>query len=135
MVTRIYGTEVVQGFDETEIGVTSLVGINDQVAADKYTNTADMALSSNLSGYLTRAALVASETGTGAILKSSGTLLFFDADPNVSAGDSALAAAGAEHKTAVLVKRVLTSDWTSCSKGGTATIVLNCTAFHHMSTV
>ena len=106
-----------------EAGVTALIGKDDaEITAGEYTNTADFALSADLdeSGEILSVLLVSSESGSGAVQTPAGVLYFFDADPDTSAGDTALVAAGVEHKTLLGFVTINSTDWVSDASGGAA---------------
>ena len=120
----------------TEVGITALIGINDtevSISGD-YSNTADLSLGGTYSGEILSVLLVSSETGSGAVQTGKGIVFFFDADPNVAAGDTALAAAGAEHKTVLGMVAIEAADWDSDSNGGSVfkTVAL---PFHALATI
>ena len=118
-----------------EIGVTELVGINEEVNTNDYGASVEVALGSTMSGELLSFMFIASETGGGGVQDSAGKLLIFDADPAISAGDTALAAAGAEHQTLIGVVSVAASDWVTDAAGGAAYIYNQPVPFHEVSTV
>ena len=119
-----------------EVGITSLIGINDteMSAGGDYSNTADLSLGGTFSGEILSVLLVSSETGAGTIQTGRGVVFFFDADPNVVAGDTDLAAAGAEHKTIIGMVKIEAGDWDSDANGASvmATVAI---PFHAIGTV
>ena len=109
-----------QPFDQLrEIGITELVDKDDQVDQNDF--SASIALAVNIdalpmSGELLSVVLVTTELGSGAIMTPAGTLIFLDADPAVTAGDTAMTAA--EWKTAIGTVDIAASDWISDAAGG-----------------
>jgi hypothetical protein len=109
-----------QPFDQIrEVGLTELVDKNHQVDQNDF--SASVALAVNIdalpmSGELLSLVLVTTESGTGAIMKPAGTLVFLDADPSVTAGDTAMTAA--EWKTAIGTVDIEAADWISDANGG-----------------
>jgi hypothetical protein len=104
-----------------EAGLTELIGPDDAaITAGEYTNTADFALSADLdeSGEILSVLLVSTESGIGAVQTPAGTLLFFDADPNTSAGDTSLTAA--EWQSLIGFVTINTTDWVSDGSGAAA---------------
>ena len=83
-----------------EAGIATLIGVDDaEVAQNEYSNSIEEALGATMTGRVTQVSLVFHEGNTGQIITEAGILLFMDADPDVSAGDTLLAADGAEHAT------------------------------------
>ena len=119
-----------------EIGITELVGINEEVNTSDYGGSVAVTLPhASCSGEFLSFMFVASEAGTGAIQDSAGKLLIFDADPAVAVGDTALAAAGAEHKTLIGIIDVAAADWVVDANGGAAFIYDQPVPFHELTTV
>ena len=109
-----------QPFDHIrEVGLTEIIDKDDQVDQNDF--SASVALAVNIddlpfSGELLSLVLVTSETGSGAVLTPAGTLILLDADPNVSAGDTALTLA--EWQTAIGWVEIAAADWISDANGG-----------------
>jgi hypothetical protein len=119
-----------------ELGITELVGINEQVDTNDYSGSVAVTLPhASCSGEILSFLFVASETSGGAILPSAGQLLIFDADPAVASGDTALAAAGAEHKTLIGIVNVAATDWITDANGGAAFVYDQPVPFHELTTV
>jgi hypothetical protein len=102
-----------------ESGAQTLIGQNDQVDTNDYSASLAVELSpspTTASGEVLAVTLISTEIGTGAVLQPTGTLLFFDADPAVTAGDTALTAA----KWATLIGAVsfAATDWLSVDTAG-----------------
>ncbi len=96
-----------------------LIGANESVANDNYTKTVTAAFSGTVAGDITGLALIAAVKagGTGGVIAPVGKLYVFDSDPQTNADDSALAANGAEHKTALAVVDVDVADGDSDANG------------------
>lgn len=117
-----------------EMGLTEIIDKDDQVDQNDYSSSVAVALGEIYSGEILSVVLVTSELGSGGIRTPAGTLLFLDANPAVSAGDTALAAAGAEHKTALGAVTIAASDWVTDAAGGVCfkTVAI---PFHALSTL
>jgi len=104
-------------------GIKNLIGADDQVDQNDYSNSVAIKVSDgdSHSVEVLDILLVFSETGSGAIISEDGVLMFFDANPEVSAGDTALAAAGAEHKTLIGQVAIAAADWVADASGGAVT--------------
>lgn len=107
-----------------EAGLTELIDANDaEVALDEYSKDANVTVGVDragstqpINGEIQAVALYASESGTGAVMANSGKILFFDADPALSAGDAALASA-AVHQTLIAQVEVDATEWNSDALG------------------
>ena len=111
-----------QPFDEIrEVGLTEIVDADHQVDQNDFSATADLTVGVGgltASGEFLSVVLVTTENGSGAVLSPAGKLILLDADPNTTAGDTALTAA--EWKTAIGYVDVNTSDWVTDANGGLA---------------
>jgi len=116
-----------------EGGLTELVGINEEVNTDDYGGSVGVGLGGTYSGEILNFAFYATEDGSGAVQDSAGKLIILDADPAVSAGDTALAAA--EWVTVLGVVDVTASDWITDANGGCAFICNQPVAFHALNTL
>ena len=117
-----------------EAGVTELVGINEQVDQNDYSGSVAISLGAQpVSGEILAFAFYATEDGSGAILQSTGKLILFDADPAVTSGDTALAAA--EYPTILGVVEVGSSDWHADTAGAVAYITDTPVPFHALATL
>ena len=118
-----------------EIGVTELIGINEQVDQNDYSGSVELDLQGArpVSGEILAFAFYSTEDGSGAVLEPSGKLILFDADPAVSSGDTALAAA--EFPTILGVVDVATADWHADANGAVAYIHDNPVPFHALTSV
>lgn len=117
-----------------ELGLTELVGINEEVNTSDYGGSVGVALGEGAeSGELLSFAFYATEDGSGAVQDSAGELLILDADPAVSVGDTALAAA--EWPTVLGRVKVAATDWTTDGGGGVAYIYNQPIPFHSLVTL
>jgi hypothetical protein len=119
-----------------EVGLTELVGKDEEVNTDDYGASVAITLGDgNLpaSGEFLAFAFYATEEGSGAVQDSAGTLLLLDADPAVSAGDTALTAA--EWKTILGRVDVAAADWISDANGAMAYICNTPIPFHSLNTI
>ena len=104
-----------------EAGVTALVGINQQVDQNDYGASVEIALGVSdvtdepVSGEILSFAFYSAEEGSGSVQTPAGKLLLLDADPAVSAGDTAITAA--EHRT---IPSLLRGQAQNCDLGGIA---------------
>lgn len=125
-----------QPFDHIrEGGLTELVGINEEVNTNDYSASVEVSLPGDqpITGELLSFALYATEDGTGAVQDSAGRLIILDADPAVSSGDTALAAA--EWPTVLGVITVTANDWILDANGGVAYIYDQPIPFHPVSSL
>jgi hypothetical protein len=92
-----------------KIAPVELVGINEEINASDWTKSIALALPSDYDdhGEITHINMtMTSATGT---LKTQGSLVFFSADPAISAGDTAITAG--EWETVLGVVPIVTADW------------------------
>lgn len=118
-----------------ESGLLSLVGADNQVDQNDFSLTADIPVGLSTvpcSGELLSLVLVSRETGTGAVQTPTGHVIFLDADPNTTAGDTALTAA--EWATAIGQVEIESGDWISDANGALAFKQI-AIAFHKLSTL
>jgi len=106
-----------------EIGLTELVGVDEQVDQNDYSGSIEV----NMGGSGEFLAFALISTG-GDEIQAAGKLFLFDADPAVSSGDTALTAA--EWKTLVGVVNVAASDYVADSGGAVAYITDTPVPFH-----
>lgn len=119
-----------------EGGLTELVGINDQVDQNDYSDSVGVSVAFDqlpLSGEILSVILISTEDGTGAVQVPNGKLIILDADPAVAFGAVALAAA--EWPTVLGVISVATGDWVSDANGGAAYICDQPVPFHALKTL
>ncbi len=119
-----------------ETGLLELIGEDstEVSASGDYSNTADLALGGTFSGEILSFMLASHENGSGAVQEGNGVMYFFDADPDVSAGDTALAVIGAEHATIIGITQIQAGDWDSDASGAVVhkTVAI---PFHAIATV
>jgi len=99
-----------------ELGLTELIGINEQVDQDEYGASVGVVLGDTYSGTIRGVAFYSTEDGTGAVQTPVGKLLVLDADPATAAGDAALDAA--EWVTVLGWIVVTAADWIADANGG-----------------
>ena len=102
----------------TEIAVVELVGADEEVNTSDYGGSVALALGGSYSGYIDGVCIFATEDGTGAVQDSAGVLLFLDADPATTAGDTAIT--NAERLTVLGQVTFYASDWQTDATGGSA---------------
>jgi len=120
----------------TELGLTELVGADEQVDQNDYGASVALTLGDGVrpnSGEFLSFAFYTTETGTGAILTPQGTLLLLDADPAVAAGDTSITAA--ERVTVLGHVKVLAGDWKGDANGASAYIYNQPLPFHNLQTL
>ena len=97
------------------LAATSIIGQDDQVSADQFSNSAKLDLKGNRhSGEIVQVHMTMS--GTVATLNTQGDIIFLSADPAVSAGDASLTAA--EWETVIGTVSVTTAEWVSIGNAG-----------------
>ncbi len=103
-------------------------------ASGDYSNTADFALGATMSGEILSFLLVSHENGSGEVQTGKGVVFFFDADPNIVAGATAMAAIGAEHATLIGMVQIEASEWDEDASGASVvkTVAI---PFHAISTI
>jgi hypothetical protein len=118
-----------------EAGIFELVGTDEQVDQDDYSGSVEVSLPTDgpVSGEILSVILISTEDGSGAVQTPNGKLIFLDADPAVTSGDTALAAA--EWPTVLGVVDIATTDWTSDANGGAAYITDTPIPFHALSSI
>lgn len=116
-----------------EGGITELIGTDEQVDQDDYSASVGVDLGSTVSGEILQILLVSTEEDAGSVQTPSGHLIFLDADPSVSAGDTALGSG--EHATIIGSVEVAADDWVSDANGGWASIKTKPIAFHALQTI
>jgi len=119
-----------------ELGLTELIGINEQVDQNDYSASVDVDISPGpqpASGVIHQWMFYQTEDSGGAILSPAGTLYVLDADPAVSNGDTAITAA--EWVTVLGTVDLLAADWTTDANGSVAVIKDQPVWFHALSTL
>lgn len=124
---------ITQPFDAVvEQGLTELVGINELLAQNNYSDEVTLTLASTSSGEVLKVCLYTTEDATGAILEPTGTLFLFDADPSVTLNDTDLTAAA--RVTMIAQIPVAAGDWDSDANGAVACLT-RADAFHDLASV
>jgi len=120
-----------------ELGLTELVGINEEVNTNDFGGSVSVSVADGngnpVSGEILSFAFYATEDGSGAVQDSAGQLFILDADPAISAGDTAITAA--EWVTVLGRVKVAATDWTTDANGGIAYIYDNPIPFHALKTL
>ena len=116
-----------------ELGLTELIGTDEQVDQNDYSGSVGVALGGTYSGELLNFTFYTTEDGTGGIRTPAGILYIFDADPSISSGDTSMTAA--ERVTVLSMVEVAASDWDTDTNGGSATIYDQAVPFHGVSTL
>jgi hypothetical protein len=111
-----------------ELGVTELIGADEQVDQNDYAASVEVALGSLVSGEFLQFTFYSRETGTGSVQTPAGSLFILDADPSIAAGDTAMTAA--ERLTVIAEIPVASADWQSDANGASVTITNTPVAFH-----
>ncbi len=114
----------------TEIPVTEIIGIDEQVDQFEYSAATELAFGSTVSGELLNATVPIS-----GLLTEAGTLLIFDADPSVSLADANLATAS--WALAIGKVDIAAGDWYEEDSGGTGAVATFAEpiAFHAVSSL
>lgn len=99
-------------------GMVELVDQNHQVDASEY--GASVSVASGISGEILSIALYSSEIGSGAVQTPGCTVFFFLSDPSITAGDTTLAAAAADHKLMLGKVKIDAGDWNADANGAVA---------------
>lgn len=123
-------------YEIQELGLTELVGADEQLDQNDYGASVAITLGDGIrpvSGELLSFMFYTAETGSGAIQTPAGTLLILDADPAVSAGDTAISAA--EHRTVLGRVDVEAADWNSDANGGNACKLDQPIPFHSLNAI
>jgi hypothetical protein len=111
-----------------EIGLTELVGINEQVDQNDFGGSVGVEFGEDITGELLSFTFYATEDGSGDVQDSAGWLIILDADPATTAGDTALTAA--ERVTIIGQVEVEAGDWITDANGGSACIYDQPIPFH-----
>lgn len=128
-----------------EGGLTELVGTDEEVNTDDYSGSVGILVSKGpithpisgetivhpISGEILSFMLYGTEDGSGAVPVPAGKLILLNADPDVSPGDTALAAA--EWPTVIGVVSVAATDWIFDANGGAAFIPDQPVPFHNLT--
>jgi hypothetical protein len=123
-----------------EAGVTALIGKDQQVDQNDYGASVAITLGiasrtdEPVSGEILSFAFYSTEEGSGSVQTPAGYLLLFDANPAISAGDTAITAA--EHRTILGIVEVEADDWVLSDANGATAYIHDCpVAFHDLSTL
>ena len=119
-----------------ELGLTELIGINEQVDQNDYSASVDIDVSPGpqpASGVIHQIVFYQTEDSGGAILSPAGTLFVLDADPAVANGDTAITAA--EWVTVIGRVKVAATDWSTDANGSFAQPSHDPIYFHDLSTL
>jgi hypothetical protein len=122
------------------IGVTELVGKDEQVDQNELGDAVEVDLSSDgegqpISGEILSAMFYATEEGSGSVQDSAGELLIFTADPGQAAGDDGSGISGAEWQTCIGRIKIAASDWSTEDNGGIAYVTDTPIPFHDLSSL
>lgn len=115
-----------------EVGVSELIGKDEQVDEDYYSGSVGASLGGTYSGEILDITLYSTKEDSGSVQTPAGTLIILDADPAIASGDTAMTAA--EHKTVIGQESFLASDWKSDAGGAQAHKAV-AIAFHSVSTL
>ena len=128
-------------FEVLEVGTTELIDKDDAaIAASAYTKSVSVTLESDLSGgggvsgEILSFQMTSLEIGTGAIIYPACTVFFFDADPAIAAADTAMVAAGVEHKSVIGMIEILAGDWNVDTTGAVVFKAVSI-PFHKLKTI
>lgn len=114
-----------------EAGLTELIGADEQVDQNDLCGSVAITLGGTYSGEILGALLVSRETGTGAVQTPDGILFFFDADPSISSGDTAMSAAARQKLIGQIA--VTGTDFDSDANGASVYLVSVPVAFHALA--
>lgn len=120
----------------TETGITELVGADEQVDQNDFGGSVALTLGDGVrpvSGEFLAFLFVTGEIGTGDVQTPAGTLLLFDVDPDVSAGDTSITQA--ERQSLIAQIDVTAADWISDANGASAYICTQPVPFHNLQTI
>ena len=109
-----------------EIGLTELVGINEQVDQNDFSGSVQVSMGG--SGYLTKFIFYQTEDSGGALLSAEGTLFIFDTNPSVASGDTTLTAA--EWITCIGKVPLVAADWLGDTGNGQVAYVEALVPYH-----
>ena len=116
-----------------QIGLTELIGINEQVDQNDYSASVAVTLGSIQSGEILDVCLFTTEDGTGSVQSPEGWLYLFSADPSITSGATAMTAAA---RVTILGRiKVESADWETDANGGAAYIYDTPVAFPALSTL
>ena len=118
--------------DVFEIGLTELIGIDEEVNTDDMSGSVAVTVGPNgpVSGTFKAFAFISSD---GAILEPTGALIILDADPAVSSGDTAMTVA--EYQSVVGIVNVASGDWLTADANAAVAYVMDEIPFHSVETL
>lgn len=93
-----------------ELGLTELIGADEQVAQNQFSADETIALGSLMSGEILGVLLEMHAAAAGAVINEVGYLYFFDADPGLSAADTSFSSVANAQK-AIGGIAVAVADW------------------------
>ena len=105
----------------SELSLSTLIGPDNQVDQNDYSGSIELAIGIEdipVSGEILSLILQTQENGTGAVLTPAGHLILFDANPGVTAGDTALTAS--EWGWVIGTVEITATDWVSDANGAVA---------------
>jgi hypothetical protein len=117
-----------------ELGLTELIGINEQVDQNDYSGSIGVTLGTGnepISGELLSVCFYSTEDGSGSVQQPEGYLYVLDADPAVTSGDTAITAA--ERVTVLGRVQLAAADWDADANGACAYIYDTPIAFHDVT--
>ena len=123
-------------YEITESAHTILIQSDDQVDQNDYSDSKSITLGDGVrpvSGEILSVMLFTWEEDAGAVQTPAGTLLFLDADPDVSGGDTALTTA--ERLTILGHVTVAAADWQSDANGASVCKLDQPVPFHSLNTL
>ena len=98
-------------------GVFELIGINERVDQNRYSDEVAVAFPAYLGYEITKICLYSTEDGTGAVQRPNGQLFILRADPAIAVNASTLGA-GAVWPTVVGKVAIAVADWSATDTGG-----------------
>lgn len=102
-----------------ESASTELIGKDDTgVAASRWSKSAQIVFGGALQGEITSLVLTSTEEGSGAVQVPLCYIVFFDADPAITANDATITAA--EWQTVIGTVTVLAADWVAVDANGSS---------------
>lgn len=106
-----YSPSSAPGLPIKEGGIVELIGINEKVDQNDFSEDVILALGASMSGEIIGVTLYMNEAGaTGAVIAETGAIYFFDADPGIASGDTAFPSEAAAQK-AIGAVSIAATDW------------------------
>jgi len=125
-----------QRYQITETALAQIIAKDDQVDQNDYGASVAVTLGDGVrpvSGEFLSFIFISREIGTGAVQEPAGVLLILDADPAVSAGDTAITMV--ERTTVLGHVPVAASDWKSDANGASQFVYNKPVPFHNLHTL